>query len=199
MDSDAYLLQRMRKGDDLAIEAFVKKYYPIILSYCRKRIQDIHLSEDLTQETFERFFRNFSEYEHYGKMINYLYTIARNVCNDSYRTNTTELSMDEWNLNDSDWKAEYKGEPVCDSIHHLIEQIDMERAVNRLPKIYREVIILYYFCELKQAEIAAVLNVKVRIVKYRIKRGKELLEKILKEETLYDRAGTDGSEYQGNY
>ena len=67
MSSDERLIQRIRKGDDDAIEEFVKKYYPIIISYCRKRVQDFSLAEDLTQETFEHFFRSLSLYRHEEK------------------------------------------------------------------------------------------------------------------------------------
>ena len=34
MDPDAGLIRRMNQGDDEAIEAFVRKYYPQILGYC---------------------------------------------------------------------------------------------------------------------------------------------------------------------
>ena len=82
MDADFLLLHRMRHGDDQAIEDFVRKYYPLILRYCHLHIQDTGYAEDLTQETFARFFRNLSQYQHYGKAANYLYVIAGNLCRD---------------------------------------------------------------------------------------------------------------------
>ena len=50
MDSDEQLVRRMLKGDEYAIDEFVKKYYPVILKYCRKRLCEFHLAEDVTQE-----------------------------------------------------------------------------------------------------------------------------------------------------
>ncbi len=64
MDADFLLLHRMRDGDDQAIEDFVRKYYPVILRYCHLHIQDTCYAEDLTQETFARFFRTLSQYQH---------------------------------------------------------------------------------------------------------------------------------------
>ena len=69
MDADFLLLRRMLDGDDQAIEAFVRKYYPKILQYCRLHIFDRGYAEDCTQETFARFFRTLPQYRHYGKVI----------------------------------------------------------------------------------------------------------------------------------
>ncbi len=35
MDLDLLLIQRMKSGDNAAIESFIRKYYPQILQYCR--------------------------------------------------------------------------------------------------------------------------------------------------------------------
>ena len=61
-------------------------------------------------------------------------------------------------------------------------RIDMERALEMLPEELKEVIILYYFQELKLSEVAEVLKIGLPLVKYRIKRAKEMLGEILKEE-----------------
>lgn len=34
MDRDFSLIQKMRTGNEAAVEVFVKKYYPAILRYC---------------------------------------------------------------------------------------------------------------------------------------------------------------------
>ena len=94
MDMDFLLTQKMRMGDEKAVEAFVTKYYGQILRYCRLRIGDYGYAEDAAQETFERFFRNFSQYRHYGRAANYLYVIAGNLCKDFYRKNR-EIALEE--------------------------------------------------------------------------------------------------------
>lgn len=85
MDRDDLLVLKMRGGDEKALETFVEKYYPAILRYCRLHIDDYGYAEDMTQETFARFFRTLRQYRHYGKAANYLYTIAANACRDYYR------------------------------------------------------------------------------------------------------------------
>ncbi len=56
LDLDCLLVQRMRMGDERALDAFVTKYYPAILKYCRLHIDDYGYAEDMAQETFARFF-----------------------------------------------------------------------------------------------------------------------------------------------
>ena len=55
IDTDFPLIRKMRMGDEQAIEAFVRKYYPSILKYCQTHVTDQGHAEDLTQDTFARF------------------------------------------------------------------------------------------------------------------------------------------------
>lgn len=162
MDGDFLLLHRMQIGDDQAIESFVRKYYPQILRYCHLHIKDSGFAEDLTQETFARFFRTLYQYQHYGKAANYLYVIAGNLCRDYYRK-PEELPMEE-----------LPERPVC-LMESLDLRMDVQMALERLPQELREVTILYFFQEVRQKEIARILGIGLPLVKYRIKRAKELL------------------------
>ncbi|MGM9660854.1 MAG: RNA polymerase sigma factor [Faecousia sp.] len=169
MDADFLLLHRMQNGDDQAIDTFVQKYYPMILRYCRLHIKHTGFAEDLTQETFARFFRNFPQYQHYGKAANYLYVIAGNLCRDDYRR-PEELPM-----------AELPEQPVC-QMEALDLRMDVHLALKQLPPELREVTILYFFQDIKQKEIARILGISLPLVKYRIRRAKEQLELLLGKE-----------------
>ena len=57
-----------------------------------------------------------------------------------------------------------------------------EAALDRLPAELREVIILYYFQELKLTEISSTLQIGLPLVKYRVKQAKTHLERLLREE-----------------
>ena len=171
MDADFLLLHRMRNGDDQAIEDFVRKYYPRILRYCHLHIQDADYAEDLTQETFARFFRTLHQYQHYGKAANYLYVIAGNLCRD-YHRKPAEIPM-----------VELPEQAVC-QMETLDLRMDIHRALEQLPPELREVTILYFFQDIKQKEIARILEIGLPLVKYRIRRAKELLAGYLgKEDT----------------
>ena len=171
MDSDFLLIHRMKNGDDTAIETFVQKYYPVILRYCHLHINDKSYAEDATQEVFARFFRTLNQYQHYGKAQNYLYVIAANICRDFYR-NQQEESIEG-----------LLEEPVSE-MPPLDLRLDVHMALEKLPPELREVSILFFFQEVKQKEIAKILGIGLPLVKYRIKRAKELLGGYLGKEEM---------------
>lgn len=166
MDRDFLLVRRMKNGDEEAMECFVRKYYPAVLNYCRYHIMNTGYAEDLTQETFARFFRALGDYCHKGKVGNYLYVIAGNLCRDFYKKGR-EIAMDEL--------PEGETAPFED----IDRKLDMERALAQLPDELREVVILHYFQELKLREAAEVLHIGLPLVKYRIKKAREELARIL--------------------
>ena len=61
-------------------------------------------------------------------------------------------------------------------------RMDVHRALEQLPPELLEVAILYFFQELKQKEIARILGVGLPLVKYRIRRAKELLAQMIGKE-----------------
>lgn len=67
MDGEFFLVRRMKGGEEAAMEQFVRKYYDPILSYCCHHTTVYGLAEDLTQETFERFFSISAHLPAYGK------------------------------------------------------------------------------------------------------------------------------------
>ena len=67
MDIDFWLIQKMKHGDENAFNVFVHKYYKKILDYCVYHCTDKVYAEDLTQETFVRFFANLSDYRYKDK------------------------------------------------------------------------------------------------------------------------------------
>lgn len=169
MDQDYFLVQKMRMGDEKALETFVTKHYPAILKYCRLHIDDGGYAEDMAQETFAHFFQTLKHYRHYGKAANYLYVIAANACRDYYRQKK-ELPMEQL------------PEKPDERVENPETLAEVRAAFTSLPDEVREVAILYFVQERKQKDIAAVLGIGLPLVKYRISRARELLTAYLGKE-----------------
>ena len=169
VDPDFLLVEKMRMGNEIAFETFVTKYYPKILKYCQTHIGDRDYAEDLTQETFVRFFRTLNRYRHYGKAANYLYTIASHVCRDYYRQ-VKEIPFET--LPDASERCTQSPE----------EQVTIKDALNKLPPEIKEIAILFFIQELRQQDIATILGISLPLVKYRIKRARELLSASFKDD-----------------
>ena len=174
MDSEYRLVRKAKRGEPAAVDTLVRKHYEKVLSYCRYHTKDTHTAEDLTQETFMGFFRNLRNYEHEGKLLNYLYTLARNNCNDEKkRKRNTEIALDNVidrveTESEHSYEAESEAEAVVE-------------AVKKLPDDIREVVWLYYFEEKKVKERAGICDISLPNCKYRLRRGREIMRKIIEE------------------
>lgn len=177
VDEDFLLVFGIRNGKEDAAEAFVRKYYSEILNYCFVRTGDFMHAEDLTQQTFLNFFKGIGRYEHRGKAKNFLYVTAGNLCKNFYeqkgRLQETFMGEEEWKAADA---AGY------DPVWKKAEEISIREALLKLPKEQREVVLLYYFQELKIKEIAAILGQTQSNIKYRLKAAKDKLKEILGKE-----------------
>lgn len=172
MDFDFWLIQKMKRGDENAFNVFVRKYYEEILKYCCYHCLDLLYAEDLTQETFLHFFEKLSNYRYIGKTRNYLYTIAGNLCKDYYKK-TKESLLEEQS-------KEFQNGLQQSETEDILDKVTIEAALNNLPEELREIIVLYYFQELKLVEISETLQISLSLVKYRMRQAKIRLEKLLK-------------------
>lgn len=166
MISDFMLLQRIRNGDNGAGNQLVKKYYSSIYRYCFLHIYDKECAEDMTQDTFVRFFEALMSGTNINKTKSYLYCIAGNIIKNYYKKKK-DLLYDEF-LEISE-----------NHMENIDIRLDVEKAIDQLPEELKEVAILFLFQELKQKEIAELLDIKLSLVKYRVARVKEILSKSL--------------------
>lgn len=105
--------------------------------------------------------------------MNYLYTIAGNLCKD-YLKKTKEILLEE-----NEFVEENQTEQILNRV--LIEQ-----ALEQLPDESRKVLTLYYFQELKLTEISDTLQIGLPLVKYRLQKARKQLGELLGKEGLYE-------------
>ena len=169
MDAEFFLVHKMKNGDEEAMERFVRNYYGRILQYCRSHAAAEGMAEDLAQETFARFFQSLPAYRHRGKLANYLYVIAGNLCRDSKKKRREAV-------------MEYLPETGTNPLEGAEGRMDLETAIRRLHPKLREVILLHYVQELKLREVAEITGIGLSLAKYRLKKGKEQLKILMGEE-----------------
>lgn len=172
--SDIILIEQIKKNDKEATEKFIRRYYTDILRYSYLRLSPNSYvdAEDITQDVFISFFNNINNYNHTGKALNYLYIIAGNKIKDFYKKKR-ELVVEH---NDIISSTKYET-TLSDTELNL--KLDIESAIQKLPKEIRDVAILFFFQDLKQKDIAKILAIDLSLVKYRVSRSKILLEELL--------------------
>lgn len=141
--------------------------YDKIYKYCFFKVKNKDVAEDLTQETFLKYYSQTS-YINRGKQLAYLYTIARNQCIDYFRKQNS-LCFEE-NL------------IAVDEIAPIENKITIKQSVNLLSKELQEIILLRFSNELGIGEIATLLGISRFAVYRKINTALKKLKLILKEE-----------------
>ena len=145
----------------------IEKQYDKIYRYCYFKLYDKQLAQDITQETFLRFYRQGLSFDH-GRELPYLYTIAKNLCIDEFRKQPVD------NI------EEAANEAAVDPSEGWLDTLVLRAVVSQLPSDEQELLFLRYVNELPITSICEITGLS-RFAVYR-KLSKSL--KWLKEELL---------------
>jgi RNA polymerase sigma-70 factor (ECF subfamily) len=139
-----------------------------------RRTGDAQAADDLLQETFYRFLRARGAYASDAHRRNYLFRIATNLANDSYRR--TRLDPVCQSGSDADMAA--AGGP--DIAVHNQRRADLQRALSRLPVKQRDALWLAYVEGSSHEEIAGILGMKVASIKLMLFRARRKMAVMLR-------------------
>lgn len=145
----------------------IEEQYDKIYRYCYFKMYDDQIAQDITQETFLRFYKQGLNLGS-DKELPYLYTIAKNLCIDHFRKRTVE-SLEE-----------ITEEVIDDPTGDLISNLTLRMTISKLPEDEQELIFLRYVNEVSITTICKITGLS-RFAVYR-KLSKSL--KWLKEELL---------------
>lgn len=144
------------------------EFYDKIYRYCFYKVRNSEIAEDITQETFLKFFEHKQRIRR-GEDMAYLYTIAKNLCFDHFRKKqTTELPEDY---------------PTEDFAEQSELKIAVRNALEKLDERQHEIIVLRYIGELSVNETAEAAGIS-RFAVHRLERAalselKKYLEGVL--------------------
>lgn len=172
MAQDARRWQQLRAGDRQALAALVEGAYADVYAYCCRHTGDAHTAEDLTQDTFLRFWAHLDAYRDEKKLKNYLFTVAANLCKDWYRRKKA-LSVEEL-------PAAPPAPPGPDADLALT----VRQALAALPYAERDAVLLHFYHGFTAREIAAITRVPLTTAQYRLRRAQKRLQTLLPKEAF---------------
>ena len=137
-------------------------------------LADRHKAEDVCQDVFVKLLTRGENIEP-GKEKAWLLRVTVNCCRDLWR---------------GAWlKRVVLGAPALEvipsqeeTVEEREEKAELMRAIQRLPAVFRETILLHYYQGLGISEIAQMLHLPEGTISSRLSRGRKKLEAILKEE-----------------
>lgn len=136
--------------------------YSVALSYVRNKEDAL----DILQETFIRLLKEETDFDSDEHVKAWLIRVASNLCKNLLRSNN-RFSDEE--IPEQPYYDEHRDDTVL-------------QKVMQLPEKYRIPIHMFYYEEYSIEQIAEILDTKVGTVKVQLKRGRDKLKELLKDE-----------------
>ena len=156
--------------DEDAFTDFYDRTARPVWAYLQRLTGDAHAADDLLQETYYRFLRVDLRLESETHRRHYLFRIATNLANDRFRrrqVRPTEV------VHDIDMAGTSPGPSAHD------RRIDVTRAMARLNRRERALLLLAYVQGASHEEIAGVFGLRTASVKTLLFRARRRLARML--------------------
>jgi RNA polymerase sigma-70 factor, ECF subfamily len=181
----ASLIARCRTGDELAWEAFVRRFQGRVFGLAYAYVEDREEAADLAQEIFVRLYETRARWATDDEFVAWMFGVARNRAVDFLRRRKVRrppASVPAEGVSLAD--------PHEDPEARAIRRSRLDRlraALKRVPEVSRQILLLRDVQGLSIREAAAALGVPAGTVKSRSSRARaELAEQLL--DARFDRS-----------
>ncbi len=184
-DDEGELLAALRAGDDAAYRSLVMTHTPALLTVARRILSSEEDARDAVQEAFVSAFKSIARFEGGSKLSTWLHRIAVNAALMKLRSRkrSQETSIEELlptfrddghaSQPSSRWR-DAAAEAQRREVRDLVRQ-----SIDRLPEIYRTVLLLRDIEEYSTEETAELLEINANAVKTRLHRARQALRSLL--------------------
>jgi len=176
--TDEQLVDRLRKGDRSAGRELVDRHCQALLRYLQRLAGSEHAAEELHQQTWVSVLEHldkFSPATAGGGFKSWLFRIATNKANDTWRSRTREKAAKEGLKLVTDEEL-----PAAD---HRLEgsetEAKLKRAIEQLPENQKQVVLLRYYSNLKFVEIADMLGCPLNTALGRMHKAMQKLKQLM--------------------
>ncbi len=149
------------------------EYGDAIFRFCFLKVSEIALAEDMTQETFMRYWQALRRGQEMTNTRSFLYTIAGNLAKDWYKKKKSDSL---------DYKMEQGFEPRERETRNAQILAEYQEAITKISALGerdREVLFLRYTEGLDPKDIADILGESANAVSVRLSRAMKHLQKEL--------------------
>ncbi len=177
MSKDENLLAvRAQAGDARAFDALVAREKAGLYSFVRRYVGDPDHAYDIVQDTFVAAWRALRRYDPARPFGVWLRRIALNKCRDfSRRARVRRLAMAAFAVEPS--RPSLEANAGVTGQEELLARLD--RAIARLPALYKDPLLLTTAGGLSHEAAAGVLGVSAKAVEMRLYRARRRLAEIL--------------------
>ncbi len=178
MENGASSYRRFLGGDDDGIVEIIKDYKDGLMLYLNTYVKNIHIAEDLMEDTFFRLVTKKPHFSGKSSFKTWLYAIGRNVAIDFVRkqAKAPEVSAEELSALFSD-ETDLLNEYLKDE-----QKIMLHQALGKINPEHSKVLYLLYFENFTLTEAAAILKKSYKQTESLVYRAKKSLKSQLETE-----------------
>ena len=158
-----------RRGRDELVAALFDEHYPGLCRLATLLLGDATAAEEVVQEAFLRTYSGWRRIRRPDRAQWYLRAAVVNQCRSRNRRRISEHRG-----NRTVWAAEDRVAPGWDS-ERAGEAMVVLQAVDALPPRQREAVILRYYRDLSEADVAAALGCSIGTVKSQLSKARAFL------------------------
>ncbi len=170
LESDeSALVEGLRRGDPVAADELFKRYSRPLHAFIMRMVGDQATAEDVFQDTWMRIVRNIDSFRGDCKFSSWMFQIALNLCRNIARTNSRREFVE------LDKAGPLSQDPDVDA-GKILQAQRVKKLVDSLPDKMRELIVMRFYHQKTDMEIAEITGLPSGTVKSRIFRGMKLLK-----------------------
>lgn len=166
---DFALVERLKQGEPGAIDEVVRTYQKPLYSFIVRMVENRETADDVFQETWVRVIRHVGSFRGDSRFTTWLFQIALNQCRNVMRKQSRRSFVDIEDVSQS-----LAVEPEVDA-DRILAATKVKKMLASLPVKMREVLILRYYHDKSEQEIAEIIDAPVGTVKSRIHRATSML------------------------
>lgn len=181
MNEEQTWILQAKNGSDEAFTYIVETYQTPVFNLCYRMLGEPEAAEDAAQETFLRAYQHLHRYDIKRPFATWLLSIAAHYCIDRLRRRKLPIfSVDEDEEQTFEIPDAHAPHPEMEAVHG--EQREQIHAmVQGLDPTDRAAIVMRYWYDFSEIEIAEALNLTVSAVKSRLHRARKQLGKLWQE------------------
>ncbi len=165
--------QRSRRGESPPpFEEVVRMYSDRIFKLAFYFVQDYYDALDITQDVFLLAYKNYRKFRFESDPYTWLYRIAINRIN---RIRQKEARIKKVELSDNI----EGGENPLDIVEKEDKINRLNKIIDSLPDVYKDVIFLKYYEGLNYKKISNLLSIPIGTVRSRLARARKSIEKMM--------------------
>lgn len=180
-DDRKALARGLKQRDPELLDRLIEQYQYRLFRYLVYLTSSRDRAEDFFQETWIRVLERGHQYDGSSKFEAWLFAIARNLVIDWQRRQKPQ-SLDSLTDPEKETPLQIADENEPSPLRQMLSQEaeqSVHSSIEKIPAIYREVLVLRFHEELQIEEMAGVLSIPVSTVKSRLYRGLEALRTAL--------------------